>query len=145
MTPSLRTPNAGHMCLYKRVSMGGGGGGVWENAPSESIEIRVSKIRARGATLKVGGGGGGGGLNSDSKWGGWKHLFLSNSLKFPKKWGGWSPPLPLPPPRALKMAISCILRRIPCLSATVRWGIERVIPSVETSYLRWKTFYSQFV
>ena len=52
--------------------------------------------RARGATLKVGGGGGGGGLNSDSKWGGWKHLFLSNSLKFPKKWGGWSPPQPLP-------------------------------------------------
>ena len=51
--------------------------------------------RARGATLKVGG------LTSDSKWGGWKHLFLSNSLKFPKKWGGgWSPPAP-PPPRAL--------------------------------------------
>ena len=55
-----------------------------------------SRRRARGATLKVGGGGGGGRggggwLVTLSGGGGWKHLFLSNSLKFPKK-----PPLPLP-------------------------------------------------
>ena len=53
------------------------------------------------------GGGGGGGLTSDSKWGSWKHLFLSSSLKFPQKCvcvcggggggeGGWSPPAPPP-------------------------------------------------
>ena len=57
-------------------------------------ETKEQKSRARGATLKVGG------LTSDSKWWGgegWKHLFLSNSLKFPKKWGSWNPPpLPLP-------------------------------------------------
>ena len=47
--------------------------------------------------MKVGGGGGGGGLNSDSKWGGSKHLFLSNSLKFPKKWGGGGGGLKPPP------------------------------------------------
>ena len=29
--------------------------------------------------------------------------------------------------RISKMAILCIVRRIPCLSATVKWGIERVI------------------
>ena len=53
--------------------------------------VWIANLRARGATLKVGG------LNSDSKWGGWKHLFLSNSLKFPKKWGGGlKPPQPLP-------------------------------------------------
>ena len=49
---------------------------------------------------------GGGGLTKDSKWGGWKHLFLSNSLKFPKKWGrGVSPPPPPAPclPRALNV------------------------------------------
>ena len=56
-----------------------------------------SNPRARGTILKAGGGGGGGGggLTSDSNWrGGWKHLFLSYSLKFSKKWGGggWSLP-----------------------------------------------------
>ena len=44
---------------------------------------------SRGATLKVGW------LTSDSKWGSWKHPFLSNFVKFPKR-GGLKPPLPLP-------------------------------------------------
>ena len=45
------------------------------------------------------GGGGGGGADYWLKVGGWKYLFPSNSLKFPKKWGGWSPP-PFPSPFA---------------------------------------------
>ena len=86
--------------------------------------------RARGATLKVGGGGGG--LNSDSKWGGWKHLFLSNSLKFPKKWGGWSPPSqPLPrrePCSNLIRYCACVLLKACSYQRRKNW--KRVLGSV---------------
>ena len=43
-------------------------------------------------------------LNSDSKWGGRKHFFLSNPLEFPKMWGrgAEAPPPAYPPPRALE-------------------------------------------
>ena len=62
--------------------------------------ITLVVLRACGATLKVGGGGGGGWL--DSKWVGWKHLFLSSSLKFEKMcvWGGEVKPPPCPSPSA---------------------------------------------
>ena len=55
-----------------------------------------------------GGGGRGGGLTSDSKWGG--HLFLRNSLKFPKKWGGGDlkPPSPLRGPCEWNNFIECV-------------------------------------
>ena len=75
--------------------------------PQHSIKL---SCRAHRATLKVGGGGRGGWLVTQwvGRGGGWKHLFLSNSLKFPKKWGAGLAPAP---PRAL----SCIDKKAPSL------------------------------
>ena len=67
-------------------------------------------------------GGGGGWIVTQSGGKGWKRLFLSNCLKFPKKLGGWSPPpKPLPlrgPCMSIHIAaslfdISTILARAP--------------------------------
>ena len=45
--------------------------------------------------------------------GGLKHLFLNNSLKFPKKWGGGAEDPPCPsPPRAIQYIVAFFVAQL---------------------------------